>query len=167
MGKENQVAIEHFQDLKPTNRRGYFSYPITCNGTLVSINARGFCLKTHQSVKLLIETVQFRDEEPTRNIRHFIDAECNSSTTLSFNGSDYYWGNVNVENQKIQVLAGEFLGIRFDPNCAELGCLFQPAIVNDSSEHTLLFVNDSYIPTPQTHISLLFSTKCTYSYSHC
>ena len=64
---------------------------------------------------------------------------------------------------KIQLLAGEFLGIRFDPNCTDV-CLFQPAIVNESSEHTLVFVNDSYFPTPQTHTSLLFSTKCTYNY---
>ena len=160
MGKENQVAVEHFEDLQPTNVTGYFSYSITCNGILVSINARGFCRKTSQSVKLLIETVQIQNDELTRNARHFIDAECNSSTTFSFNGSDYYWGNINVENQKIQVLAGEFLGIRYDPNCADV-CFFQPAIVNESSEHTLLFVNDSYFPTPQTHTSLLFSTKCT------
>ena len=165
MGKENQVAVEHFEDLQPTNVTGYFSYPITCNGILVSINARGFCRKTNQSVKLLIETVQFLDGELTRNTRHFIDAECNSSTTFSFNGLEYYWGIINVENQKIQVLAGEFLGIRFDPNCADV-CLFQPAIVNDSSEHTLLFINDSFFPTQQTHTSLLFSTKCTYN-SHC
>ena len=166
MGKENQ---ENFEDLsKPTNRKGFFAYPITCNGILVSINARGFCRKTNQSVKLLIGTAQFQNGELTKFTKHFIDAECNSSTTFSFNGSEYYWGNINVENQNIQVLDGEFLGIRFNPNCTDV-CLFQPAIVNESSKHTLVFANDSLFPTLQTHTSLLFSTKCmcNYVYSHC
>ena len=167
MGKGDQV--ENFVSFPRTNLTGFFTYPISCTGTLVSINARGFCRKTNKSVKLFIGTVQFADETfnlttLTRIGQHFIEAECDTSTTIP--ESEYYRGTINVDNQKILVLEGEFLGVRFNPNCTEDSCLFQPAIVNETSEHILLFVDDNFDLEQQTHTSLLFSATCKYVYIH-
>ena len=152
MGRDNQV--ENFESLRTANLTGYFTYPITCTGMLVSVNARGFCRKTNKSVALHIGTAQFEDETLTtltKFTKHFIEAECDTSTAISVNGSEYmyYTGNINVENQ--------------NPNCPDDRCLFQPAIVDEASEHPLFFVNDSFIAIePQINTSLLFSVTCKY-----
>ena len=168
MGRDNQD--ENFEKLQPANLTGYFTYPITCTGMLVSVNARGFCRKTNKSVVLHIGTAQFADEavRPTKFTRHLIEAECDTSITIPVNGSEYmyYRGNINVENQNIKVLDGEYLGVRFESDCTIDECLFQPAIVNESSKLTLFFVDDNYHIEPQRHTSLLFSVTCKYVYVH-
>ena len=133
------------------------SYHISCNGTLVSINARGFCGKTNQIVALLLYVAQFQNETLVSSTPYFRQAVCDTSTTISLHRLEYHKGTISVENENIQISAGNHLGIRFDTNCSDLGCLFQPAIVNESSKHTLYFLDDSFAMEQQTNTSLLFS----------
>ena len=106
---------------------------------------------------LLLYVAQFQNEKLLSSMPHYIRAVCDTSTTIFLHGLEYYKGTISVENQTIRISAGNHLGIRFDSNCNNQGCLFQPAIVNESSKHTLYFLNDSFAMERQTDTSLLFS----------
>ena len=69
-----------------------------------------------------------------------VTAVCNTSAPVDTN---YYEGYVSIDNLSIMVDAGGYLTIWFDPNCSEFGCLFQPAIVNETSSHVLDFFDPS------------------------
>jgi hypothetical protein len=79
-------------------------------------------------------------------------AECNTSAPV---GSDYYEGYFSRDDLKIVIPRGGFLSIQFAVGCTEQGCLFQPAIVNKTSQHGLYFANNDGIM--ETELSLLFS----------
>ena len=106
---------------------------------------------------LLLFVAQFLNGNLVSSTPYYIQAVCNTSTTISLHGLEYYEGTISVENQNIRISAGNHLAIRFDPNCNNQGCLFQPAIVNESSKHTLYFLDDSFAMEQQTDTSLLFS----------
>ena len=65
---------------------------------------------------------------------------CNTSSLVNI---DYYEGYVSADDLSIMVDAGGYLSIGFDPKCSEFGCLFQPAIVNETSSHVLEFFGPS------------------------
>ena len=50
-----------------------------------------------------------------------------------------------------------YLSIGFDPKCSELGCLFQPAIVNETSSHVLEFFDSSNNKLSKPMVSLIFA----------
>ena len=151
--------IPHVENLQPTNRTGYFYYPISCDGTVVAINAHGFCQKTNKRVVLVFFIVRIHDNTHFESKRHDIEAKCNTSTAISMNGSEYCIGTISAENQTIKVSSDEYLAIRFKSPCNNKKCFFQPAIVSEASNHTLFFTkNVSLFGERQTNISLLFST---------
>ena len=80
-----------------------------------------------------------------------VTAVCNTSAPVDTN---YYEGYVSIDNLSIMVDAGGYLSISFDPKCSELGCLFQPAIVNETSNHVLEFFNNK-LSKPM--VSLIFA----------
>ena len=147
---------QHVEDLKPTNVTGFFYYPISCNGTLVSINAHGFCPKTNMTVVLVIFIVNFQNNTPINieHTRHSLEAECDTTE----DGLGYYKGKISTRNQTtIKVSSDEYLIIRYTrPACKQI-CIFQPAIVNESTKHTLYFTKNLSPGEQQANMSLLFS----------
>ena len=128
------------KNLQPSNENGLFmiSEPISCNGTIVSVTANGFCVltrRTDQTVSLRLRIYQLQDNEfilrgdPIARI----DAYCNSSTaTTTSSGIEYSIGSVSAKCINIPVTAGDFLAVRFNRNCIRDICLFQPAIVSNN-----------------------------------
>ena len=170
--------IQHAKDLKPTNVTGFFYYPISCNGTLVSINAHGFCPKTNMSVVLVFYIANIQDNTYI-NIKHRgqVLAECDTvtSTAISSDGLEYYKGNISTGNQiAIKVSSGEYLAIGYyESTCWKSTCFFLPAIVNESSKHMLHFTKNVSLGEVHANTSLLFSAtflsgeaKLTFSISH-
>ena len=151
--------ISHVENLQPSNLTGFFYYPISCNGTLVAINAHGFCQKTNKSSRVLLVffIVRIQNNTATGPKRHEIEAKCDTSTATSMNGSEYYMGTISTENQTIEVSSDEYLAIRFKSTCNNLNCFFQPAIISEASNHTLFFTKNVSTGERQTNISLLFS----------
>ena len=151
--------ISHVENLQPSNLTGYFYYPISCNGTLVAINAHGFCQKTNRRSRVLLVffIVHIQDNTPIGLKRHNIEAKCDTSTATSVNGLEYYNGTISTENQTIKVSSDEYLAIRFKSTCNNLNCFFQPAIISEVSNHTLFFTKNISTGEQQTNISLLFS----------
>ena len=152
---------QRVEDLKPTNVTGFFYYPISCNGTLVSSNARGFCLKTNERVALVLYIAHFQDSTFIEYEQHFLDAECYTfmDTATSVNGLEYYKGSISTKKQTtIKVTSGDYLVLRYKTVCEPL-CHFQPAIVNESSKHTLYFSRTPSLAAGEqlTEISLLFT----------
>ena len=148
--------IQQVEDSKPSNVTGYFYYPISCSGTLVSINAHGFCPKTNKTVVLVLFIV---NEQDYRYLEYQLEAECDTSTdtVTSLDGSEYYKGNITTGNRTTtKVSSGEYLAIKFKYTLAGRKH-FQPAIVNKSSKHALYFTEIISPGEQQANISLLFS----------
>ena len=114
------------------------SEPISCNGTIVSVTANGFCIltgRTDQTVSLRLYIYQMQDNEFLRreNKNANIDAHCNSSTTTTTSsGIEYSIGSVSAECINIPVTAGDFLAVRVNSACNKQRCFLQPAIVSDN-----------------------------------
>ena len=83
-----------------------------------------------------------------------VTAVCNTSAPVDTN---YYEGYVSIDNLSIMVDARGYLSIGFDPKCSELGCLFQPAIVNETSRHVLEFFDSSNNKLSKPMVSLIFA----------
>ena len=153
--------IPHVENLQPSNLTGYFYYPISCNGTLVAINAHGFCQKNKKRSRVLLVffIVRTQNNIAIEPKLHDIEAKCDTSTAISMYGSEYYMGTISTENQTIKVSSDEYLAIRFQSACNNLSCLFQPAIISEASSHTLFFTENAFTGDRerQTNISLLFS----------
>ena len=62
---------------------------------------------------------------------------------------------VSADDVGIQVSSGNLLSVRFASSCTDNACLFQPAIVNESTNYNLTFYNDSL--DPFVNISSIFS----------
>ena len=81
-------------------------------------------------------------------------AECNTSAAV---GSDYSEGFISVDNLSIELKSGDFLGIdlgtSLNPPCS---CLFIPAVVRKSSNHSLMYLNN-LLQRSSPAVSLLFS----------
>ena len=138
---------------------GYFSYRIPCSGTLVAVNATGFCILTeiaHQVVSLAIFINRKGDATPV----HLITADCDLANSHSVSGIDYSFGSVSHNDLNIPVTSDEILTIGFYTQCTGRTCFFQPAVINDPSKQTLFFLEGGK-PGNETEIlsnvSLLFS----------
>ena len=135
---------------------GDFSYPLPCNGTLVAVNATGFCILTerpHHDVSLVIFIYRENDAVPV----HLVPADCDLANKRSVSGIDYSFGSVSHNDLNIPVTSDEFLSISI---CNGIKCFFQPAVINDTSKHMLFFLEDGK-PVNETkklsNVSLLFS----------
>ena len=132
---------QNYESLQPTNMTGYFSYRIPCNGTLVAVNATGFCIlteRTHQQVSLFL-IIYREDNGIPMTTRHVIPADCDLAKNNSVSGIDYSFGSVSDNDLNIPVTFDEILGIGYFTTCDNFSCSFQPALINDPSNHTLLF----------------------------
>ena len=155
---------QNHESLQPINMPGYFSYPIPCSGTLVAVSATGFCIlteRTDQQVSLLLAVYRESNGIPMPTYRH-ITADCEFSKKNSVSGIDYSLGSVTVNDLNIPVIPGEFLSIDFFATCENFSCHFQPAIINNPSKHTLLFLeSDDQVDVANlkdfSNFSLLFS----------
>ena len=155
---------QNHESLQPINMPGYFVYPISCSGTLVAVNATGFCIlteRTHQHVSLLLIIYRENNGTPMPTYHH-ITADCEFAKNNSVSGIDYSFGSISHNDLNIPVTSDEFLGIGFFATCDTFSCYFQPAIINDLSKHTLLFlefgkeVNEANF-NDFSNVSLLFS----------
>ena len=147
--------------LQPTNVTGYFLYPIPCNGTLVAVNATGFCIlteRTNQQVSLVI--LINRKDDATSTPAHLIPADCDFANRNSVSGIDYSFGSISNNDLNIPVTSDEILSVGFHTMCIGRSCFFQPAVINDTSKHMLFFLEDGK-PGNETEIlsnvSLLFT----------
>ena len=151
--------IQNYESLQPTNMTGYFSYLIPCNGTLVAVNATGFCIlteRTDQEVSLLL--VIYRQDGATSI--HLVPADCDFANRNSVSGIDYSFGSVSDNDLHIPVTSDEILNIGFFTTCSIDGCQFQPAIINDTSTQMLWFLErDKPVNEVEdfSNVSLLFS----------
>ena len=144
---------------------GSFGYRVPCNGTVVAIHVRGFCIlteRTDQPVSLPL--IIFRqDSAIPMLIYHTTVAECDNEIH-SLPGVEYSFGNVSDNSLNIEVTTDEYIAVIFDitRNCSSTGCLFMPAIINESSTHPLLFLQDGEMidierASLATNVSLLLS----------
>ena len=150
--------IQNYESLQPINMTGYFSYLIPCSGTLVAVNATGFCIttgRTHQHVSLLL--VIYRQDGAISI--HLVPADCDFANRNSVSEIDYSFGSVSDNDLNIPVTSDEVLSIGFFTTCID-GCSFQPAIINDTSTQMLWFLERDK-PVNETkgvsNVSLLFS----------
>ena len=131
---------QNHESLHPIRMPGYFGYPIPCNGTLVAVNATGFCIiteRTDQQVSLLLAIYREENGIPVPTYR-YITADCEFVKNNSISGIHYSFGSISHNDLNIPVTSDEVLGIGFFAKCKS-SCHFQPAIINDPSKHTLLF----------------------------
>ena len=153
---------QNYESLQPTDMTGYFSYPIPCNGTLVAVNATGFCIlteRTHQQVSLFL-IINREDNGIPISTLHVIPADCDLAKNNSVPGIDYSFGSISHNHLNIPVTSDEFLSIGYFTVCTGSGCYFQPAVINDISKHMLFFLEYGK-PASETeaisNVSLLFS----------
>ena len=103
-------------------------------------------------VVLLLVVTTFRDDGIHLSY-HNIPANC----TTQIYGSDYHAGSISADDVGIQVSSGNLLSVRFASSCTNDVCLFQPAIVNESTNYNLTFYDDNLDQFDLGSISLLFS----------
>ena len=150
---------QNYKSLQPTTMTGYFSYLIPCSGTLVAVNATGFCIlteRTHKEVSLLF--VIYRENDAVSV--HLVPADCDFANRNSVSEIDYSFGSVSDNDLKIPVISDEVLGIGFFTTCSIDGCPFQPAIINNTSTQMLWFIErDKPVNEAKdiSNVSLLFS----------
>ena len=146
---------QNYESLQPTTMTGYFSYPIPCNGTLVAVNATGFCIlteRTHQQVSLFLIIYREDNGKPI-STQHFIPADCDLAHINSVSGIDYSFGSVSDNDLNIPVTSDAFLVFT---TCMDEGCNFQPAVINDTSKH-MFFYKPVSEAEDYSNVSLLFS----------
>ena len=106
------------------------------------------------SAVLFLTVTTLHDDGVPTNSFHPLPVECVGS---KINGTDYYAGNISLDNVGIRVSSGNVLSVRFASSCVGHGCFFLPAIVNETGNYSLIFLNDNTIPVEIGPISLLFS----------
>ena len=148
----------NYDSLQPADMTGYFSYPIPCSGTLVAINATGFCILTERIRQVSLVILIYRQNGPSSI--EIVPADCDFANNNSVSGIDYSFGSVSHNDLNIPVTSDEILGVGFFTTCVDGGCYFQPAIINDTSKHMLSFL-ESGKPVSEmedfSNVSLLFS----------
>ena len=154
------------ESLQPRRMSGYFAYPIPCDGTLVAVSATGFCIlteRTHEQHFALLLIIYREDNGKPKPAFHVIPADCDFANNNSVSGIDYSFGSISDNDLNIPVNSDEILGFGFFTSCDNSStCAFQPAITNDPSKHTLLFLEFDKPPKEDnfkdfSNISLLFS----------
>ena len=100
------------------------------------------------SVVLLLVVAIFHDDEDRTHLPHLIPVECDGS---KISGTDYYAGNISLDNVGIPVSSGGQLRVE------NHGCLFLPAIVNETGNSSLVFRSDNIVQEDIGSISLSFS----------
>ena len=131
-----------------------------CDGTVTSVRARGFCPVETGGNTVIMRIINARRSTEIMSKNTNVVAECNTSAAV---GSDYYEGFVSVDNLSIKLKSGDFLGIDLgispNPPCS---CLFIPAVVRKSSNHSLMYVNlniNNRLQGTFPAVSLLFSAN--------
>ena len=152
---EDDRSLTDFDYIKPNSSlSGYFSYPISCDGRVTSVKASGFCFIPNPNVPvvLFLGVTTFRSNGFSFS-HHIIPANC----ATQINGSDYHAGSISADDVGIQVSSGNLLSVRFNSTCLDGVCLFQPAIVNESTNYNFTFYDGNLKPLDVGSISLLFS----------
>ena len=142
---------------------GFFTYTVSCTGTVTSVRARGFCpaAGNGSNVVMVLFNSTLRDGVLHADSTE-LAAECNNaSDPVVRSDVSYYEGNVSADNLSISVSAGDFLSVRFSqcsPSNRE-SCVFLPAVFTEPSNHTLGYYTDNLIKiTPEVPVhSLAFS----------
>ena len=123
-----------------------FPDPIPCTGTLVAVNATGFCTlsgKVNQFDRLRLLFFERNKNEFRRACTTTVAANCQSpesSGDSSGHGeSDYSIGTVSSQTVNMSVCSGYYLAVRFSSDCSDTTCPFQPASINSSTKHILYF----------------------------
>ena len=121
--------------IEPSNYRGYYRYVLPCGGILTSIKARGFCGRADNVQLRLL----FGSGIPGESYDSFdillIEAKCNKTAS-----SSVHEGQVVNDTLYLYIPPNGFLSVFFNPDCTKEKCFFQPAIVNESSNHTLMII---------------------------
>ena len=137
---------------------GYIPHHIPCSGTLVAVNATGFCIlteRTHQEVSLAILLNPKDDTQPV----HLIKADCDFAKIHSVPGIDYSFGSVSHNDLNIPVTSDEVLTIGLSTRCTGRSCFFQPAVTSKHMEdgkpgnETEIFTNVSLLFTATIEVS--------------
>ena len=95
-----------------------FPDPIPCTGTLVAVNATGFCTlsgKVHQFDMLRILVLERTNNQFRRAGTTTVMADCQSTESSDDNAgeSDYSIGTVSSQTVNISVCSGYYLAVRF------------------------------------------------------
>ena len=135
---------------------GILAYQVLCDGTVTSVRARGFCPVETGGNTVIMRIIKATISPALMSNDTNVVAGCNTSAAV---GSDYYEGFVSVDNLSIELKSGDFLGIdlgtSLNPPCS---CLFIPAVVTKSSNHSLMFLNN-LLQRTYPAVSLLFSAN--------
>ena len=110
------------------------------------------------SVMLLLIVTTIHDDGDRTHLPNVLPVECDGS---KINGTNYYAGNISLDNVGISVASGNRLSVRFTSSCENTGCLFLPAIVNETGNYSLIFFDNKIMPVDIGSISLLFSATIT------
>ena len=121
-----------------------FPDPIPCTGTLVAVNATGFCTlsgKVNQFDRLCLLVLERTNNQFRRAGTTSVAADCQSTESSGYSSGegDYSMGTVSSQTVNISVCSGYYLAVRFSSDCSDTTCPFQPASINSSTTHVLYF----------------------------
>ena len=151
MFEYNETVLKYYDDLE-----GYFTYRVPCGGIITSVEARGFCGRAENVELRLIYGVL--DDDGYRHSRvEYIRAECNTSANYT---SSVHEGSVRNDSLNIDIPSGGVLAININPDCSGEKCSFQPAIIHQRSNYSLVFADD-HLQFTSSDLSLLFSANIT------
>ena len=167
---EHNVSQHQYQR---TSESGVFLFPdpIPCTGTLVAVNATGFCTLSgkvnNQFDRLRLLVFECTNNQFRRAGTTSVMADCQSTESSGdYAGeSDYSMGTVSSQTVNISVCSGYYLAVRFSSDCSDTTCPFQPASINSSTTHVLYFeVPDGSIESldgngERRDVSFLFSAS--------
>ena len=147
-----------------------FPDPIPCTGTLVAVNATGFCTlsgKVNQFDRLRILVFERTNNKYRRAVSTTVMADCQSTESSGdYAGeSDYSMGTVSSQTVNMSVCSGYYLAVRISSNCSDTTCPFQPASINSSTTHVLYFevpdgsIESLYGNGERRDVSFLFSAN--------
>ena len=123
---------------------------------MTSIKARGFCGRADDVQLRLLFGSGIPDESYDSVDILLIEAECNKTTSSSM----MHEGQVVNDNLHLYIPPNGFLSVFFNPDCTKGKCFFQPAIINETSNHTLL-ISDAHLQFSAANMSLLLSANIT------
>ena len=98
------------------------------------------------------------DDDGYRHGRvEYIRAECNTSANYT---TSVHEGSVRNDSLNIDIPSGGVLAIDINPDCSGEKCSFQPAIIHQRSNYSLVFADD-HLQFTSSDLSLLFSANIT------
>ena len=156
----NEFEEDDYESLaaKPLEIRGYYSYTLPCGGIITSVEARGFCGRP-DNVELRLFSAKRRVDTGFTSVNGIalVSTQCNKTATVD----DHYEGYVSNNSLNFRVRPGHTLSVFLNPECGNLKCYFQPAIVNKTSRYNVAFADGHFVWSDTNNISLFFSANIT------